>query len=260
MDDSRFDSLARSLGTASSRRGALGGLLAGALGLVGWPGGEDAAAHELKKKCKKIEDKKKRKACLKKAKKHAAQHAAEDASGGDGGGGGGNDQPPGCDGKADDSACNGDGRCLNGVCKSKPTCVGTNEPCSSTGSECCGVCEKDRCEPAVNGSRCHADGDCRSGNCVGYQCAQGTLTLGADCTGCRFGGSLPDCFGVDEKCASNECGCTSSGGTSCTCRSATCKGVGATCIHDPFAPGSGTLACCEGGCVETQGQFRCGPA
>jgi hypothetical protein len=76
MDGFRFDSLARSLATASSRRRALGGLLAGALGLVGWPGGEDAAAHDLKAKCKKKSGEAKKK-CLKKAKKHAAQHASE---------------------------------------------------------------------------------------------------------------------------------------------------------------------------------------
>jgi hypothetical protein len=186
---------------------------------------------------------------------HAATHTTAPPTGG----GGGNAQPPGCDGKADDSACNGDGRCLNGVCKPKPTCVGTNASCSSTSSECCGICENDLCHPGVNGSRCHADGDCRSGNCVGYQCAQGTLILGADCTECQGGTSLNVCVGADEKCASNQCGCTSSGGTFCTCRSATCGNPNATCIHDPFAPGSGTLACCDGRCVETQGQFRCGP-
>jgi hypothetical protein len=64
-----LDALARSLGTAGSRRGALGGLLAGTLGILGWHDGDETAAHNLKAKCKKK--------CLKKAKKHAAQHAAE---------------------------------------------------------------------------------------------------------------------------------------------------------------------------------------
>jgi hypothetical protein len=76
MDDSRFDALARTLATAGSRRRALGGLLAGTLGLAGWPLGEDAAAHNLKAKCKKKSGEAKKK-CLKKAKKHAAAHASE---------------------------------------------------------------------------------------------------------------------------------------------------------------------------------------
>ena len=53
MDDFRFDTLARTLGTAGSRRRALGGLLAGTLGMLGWHGGDESAAHELSQKCKK---------------------------------------------------------------------------------------------------------------------------------------------------------------------------------------------------------------
>src|SRR5687767_10268917 len=75
MDDSRFDTLTRSLGTAGSRRRALGGLLAGTLGILGWHGGDESAAHDLKKKCKKKSGEAKKK-CIKKAKKHAAEHAA----------------------------------------------------------------------------------------------------------------------------------------------------------------------------------------
>src|SRR5687768_14657954 len=76
MDDSRFDALARSLGTAGSRRRALSGLLAGTLGILGWHDSDEIAAHNLKAKCKKKSGEAKKK-CLKKAKKHAALHAAE---------------------------------------------------------------------------------------------------------------------------------------------------------------------------------------
>src|SRR5687767_1929496 len=76
MDDFRFDSLARSLGTASSRRRALGGLLAGTLGVLGWQDQDDAVAHDLKAKCKKKSGEAKKR-CLKKARKHNAQHANE---------------------------------------------------------------------------------------------------------------------------------------------------------------------------------------
>jgi hypothetical protein len=52
MDAERFDSLARSLTGGGSRRHALTGLVAGALGLLGARAGE-TAAHDLKAKCKK---------------------------------------------------------------------------------------------------------------------------------------------------------------------------------------------------------------
>jgi hypothetical protein len=63
MTTHRVDALARSLTTSRSRRSALGGLLLGTVGLLGWADTQEAAA----KTCKKIKDKKKRKACQKKA-------------------------------------------------------------------------------------------------------------------------------------------------------------------------------------------------
>src|SRR5688572_25780521 len=73
MDGSHFDTLSRTFSTTGSRRRALGGLLLGALGLLNGGGAEDAAAHNLKAKCKKKSGEAKKK-CLKKAKKHAATH------------------------------------------------------------------------------------------------------------------------------------------------------------------------------------------
>jgi hypothetical protein len=52
MDGSRFDTLARSLGTTGSRRRALAGLLAGALGLLAFRA-EETAARKRKGKPKK---------------------------------------------------------------------------------------------------------------------------------------------------------------------------------------------------------------
>ena len=75
MDAERFDTLARSLTRGGSRRHALTGLAAGALGLLG-ARAEEAAAHDLKDKCKKKSGEAKKK-CLKKAKKHKAEHARE---------------------------------------------------------------------------------------------------------------------------------------------------------------------------------------
>jgi hypothetical protein len=81
MDETRFDALARSLGTAGSRRRALGGLLLGALVLVGSQA-DETAAHDALKSCKKKSGKQKKK-CIKKAKAHNAQHAGEGLSSGD---------------------------------------------------------------------------------------------------------------------------------------------------------------------------------
>jgi hypothetical protein len=77
MDGSRFDALTRSFTAAGSRRGTLSALLVTSLGLLGWNGPTPVQAHDLFKKCKKIQDKNKRKKCVKKAKKHKAQHTTQ---------------------------------------------------------------------------------------------------------------------------------------------------------------------------------------
>jgi hypothetical protein len=67
MDGSRFDTFAKTLAAAGSRRVALQGLVAGVLAVVGGHQTQDAAAKSVKQ-CKKIDDKKTRQKCLKKAK------------------------------------------------------------------------------------------------------------------------------------------------------------------------------------------------
>jgi hypothetical protein len=54
MDGARFDRIARSLTPPGTRRGVLGGLLAGSFTLLGVATGQEAHA----KNCKKIENKK----------------------------------------------------------------------------------------------------------------------------------------------------------------------------------------------------------
>jgi hypothetical protein len=61
-------------GAACSRRRALGGLLAGTLGVLGWHDGDDILAHDPKATRKKKSGKA-RKTCLKKARAHAAADA-----------------------------------------------------------------------------------------------------------------------------------------------------------------------------------------
>src|SRR5215211_8507750 len=162
MDGVTFDRLTKTLTAPGSRRRALGGLLAGAFGLAGWSGMNGAVAHDLKAKCKKKSGDAKKK-CLKKAKKHAAEHADEAPP------------PPGpCDGTPNDSPCNGDGKCLNGVCNPKPGCLGYNKgPCLNE-TVCCGdFCSSGLCNTitgAATGSPCQNGLDCASGQCVGYRC------------------------------------------------------------------------------------------
>jgi hypothetical protein len=76
MDPTRFDRLTKSLSVSGSRRRAFGGLLAGVIGLLGWPEMDEAGAHDARKKCKNKSGQQKKK-CLKKAKQHNAQHATE---------------------------------------------------------------------------------------------------------------------------------------------------------------------------------------
>ena len=81
MDGTQFDALARFVGVPTTRRLAVrsftGGTLGAALALLGLaPGPEETAAHDTRKKCRKLKGRKK-KACLKKARKHAARHAGE---------------------------------------------------------------------------------------------------------------------------------------------------------------------------------------
>jgi hypothetical protein len=63
MDGSRFDALAKALTEPGSRRRALGGVLAGALALVGGLQPEESAA----KLCGGVENKKRRRKCKKRA-------------------------------------------------------------------------------------------------------------------------------------------------------------------------------------------------
>jgi hypothetical protein len=75
MDGSQFDTLAKTLAAAGSRRFALRGLIAGALTLVGGHQTQDAAAAKSVKQCKKIDNEKKRQKCLKKARQQTISTA-----------------------------------------------------------------------------------------------------------------------------------------------------------------------------------------
>ena len=170
MDRTRVDTLTCSLSTGGSRRRALAAVFTGVI--TSLFARENADAHNPLKTCKKKSGKQK-KACVKKAKKHNAAHATE-----------GTDP---CTGQANDTACNGDGRCLHGVCNPKPTCLPFGTACSAAGPDpsCCSGSSINAfnflgCEQSSSGEPCHDNDlqptpagphtECRSGTCVGYRC------------------------------------------------------------------------------------------
>jgi hypothetical protein len=151
MDESRFDRLVVSLTTTGSRRRALGGLLAGALGVLGWQDSKEAIAHNLKATCRKKSGDAKKK-CLKKARKHAAQHASE--------------TPPGCVPEPASTTCAG--RCGTAAnncgqavtcpsCPTGQTCLinGTcARLCTAAGAECTGCTSPVSCSiPSTEGQQ-----------------------------------------------------------------------------------------------------------
>jgi hypothetical protein len=174
MDDSRFDSLARSLGTAGSRRRALGGLLAGTLGILGWHDGDESAAHDLKAKCKKKSGEAKKK-CFKKAKKHKAAHAGEAPPGPTCSDGikNGNESGVDCGGSCPKcgtgQGCQESGDCASGFCQGNvckvPTCSDSVKNGSESDVDCGGSCP--RCP---NTKRCTGPNDCVTAYCVNTSC------------------------------------------------------------------------------------------
>jgi hypothetical protein len=200
MDGSHFDSLVKDLTTHGSRRRALGGLLAGVVSFLNWPGQENAEAHDLKDKCKKKSGEAKKK-CLKKAKKHKAEHAGAAAgctrnctgkSCGDDGCGGScgscavcrQCSGGACIASPDFTACGGGKQCSGGVCATPPDCQ--NGAACIHGNSCCsGTCLCDEytaegycyptsdigvCRFSRDGEKCSGDGDCSNRNCVGFVC------------------------------------------------------------------------------------------
>ena len=218
MDGSRFDSFTQTLALHGTRRRALGGLLFGAFGFLSLSA-DDAAAHDLKAKCKKKSGDAKKK-CLKQAKKHAATHTVV--------------SPPPCpQGQrpcrgaclstlicCDDSDCAGGRTCQNGTCACPDDAP--HGDCPGSGSVCQQCCESRNCW--INGADQGDGRQCQSGACV--------------CTvlGTRL-------------CPSGLCGFC--------CDTSECSG-GKTCVRNNPGPGPGRCECayfpspqveCRGRCV-----------
>jgi hypothetical protein len=80
--------------------------------------------------------------------------------------------------KPNNTSCNGDGRCLDGVCNAPPDCMSAGTAgCNTSSTPCCSdVCDSGqpsgRCEPGEAGKPCLQDSDCVSNSCVGYVCQE----------------------------------------------------------------------------------------
>lgn len=175
MDDVRFDQVARSLRGVAPRRGALGLLMGGALGLTG------LAGSDAKKKGKGKKKKKKNDVCKK-----------VDQACGDNGGcafGANCCTDLNCDNCSNAFCLSSDkdtvGICdclsthqfLNGRCGEKPECLSAGiARTSQFDIRCCsGIqdMETDICQPGV--LSCLTNDDCDSGLCRGFVCAAATL-------------------------------------------------------------------------------------
>jgi hypothetical protein len=179
MRDSRFDDLARNL---TSRRAALGRLLGGVTAMLGLPTPEEASAHVLAPRCRKLKDAKRRRACLRRARVHARTHRCKP-------------KPPAtvcatvrrCDGLAVDNCgklvnctcpvgrvCTDNGSCArscpglgSGTCPIDCFCTADMESRNSCFSQAVASCEQ---SPQV----CASSADCPVGSrCVATICGLG---------------------------------------------------------------------------------------
>jgi hypothetical protein len=226
MDGSRFDRLTKTLSAPGSRRRALGGLLAGTLGLLGWHDGDEITAHDLKAKCKKKSGEAKKK-CLKKAKQHNATHSAPAAAicipqcggkvcGPDGCGGACG--PPCangcCDGgtcadfTADEGNCGGCGiACVAGQLCTQGQCV-TGQGSCAAGADIC---------VSGSGPFCSANLACGCYTTMANQTRCGEFFTGSACGQCTSDAecqtlfpTIPGAFCVND--TGNGCGCASGEG------------------------------------------------
>jgi len=175
MDGDRFDGVTRSLQTASPRRGALGMLLGGALGLAVL--GESEGKGNGKGKGKKKKKKKKSDACEKAATSCNGKCGMGQAccSSFD------------CDscqnfycssvpGQPGVCGCDGTDVLHNGRCGTKPQCIPAGQKREFTDIRCCSGMEiidinspeNGKCLPGV--LSCLSNADCTGGACRGYQC------------------------------------------------------------------------------------------
>ena len=273
MDSARFDSFTRALIDTRSRRGALGVLLSGAVGVLGLA---DASAHNPLKNCKNKSGKQK-KACIKKAKKHNATHVVAVP-------------PPApvppagcpsgtkpCDGEciptnqcctAADCPALPNYRCCNGLCTDAKSQTGAN--CTQDPHCCSNYCReignfKETCAATCRGQQCHPS---FAGCCRGYPCRLSADGRGDTyCGGCRDSGDF--CVS-DAGCCFSACTthpgstqgqCLSLAGGPCD-KNIDCKSCGSYGTCTVTVEGSSRDICTGGTCGcpdECCSSAACGP-
>lgn len=180
MDGNQFDTATRSLTANAQRRGVLGLLLGGALGLAGLAGIEAKGKGGGGKGKGKKKKKKKPSTCMK---------AAATCGGSSCGMGDTCCAQIDCDcrqnlycnfnnpkSESGTCGCDGDDVMHNGRCGSKPTCISTGTKRGLYDPMCCsGSQVTDNTSPAFNtclpgNLLCLSDADCTGGSCRGYKC------------------------------------------------------------------------------------------
>jgi hypothetical protein len=210
VEDTRFDAMAKALGSRNTRRLTLGALLSGALGALGVTGAEAAKSGKCKRqpgecercdkgKCERKHGKKTCKAGKITPKANGtvcSGGTCQRAScigptglvvgpvGGGGGGGGGTGGCPVCQALQGTTcvnapagtACNGTGKCTgSGTCTPAPNCIPRGSICAITDpTRCCsGDCVTRGtagCAKSQVGEPCITDDDCNEGFTFLAQC------------------------------------------------------------------------------------------
>lgn len=178
MDIHQFDAIAIALGSPTIRRRAVGVLLGGALSALGLAGTDAARSGTCKPSCNACstcqKGKCKKKHGKKKCKKGTCQPRPD-------GIGCGSTPCQACQGgvcvtTANDTLCQGTGRCLNGICNPQPVCAPYGAGCSTVdpGTCCSDVCIPQMmvaaCSFGAPDQECISGTDCASGSCVGFRC------------------------------------------------------------------------------------------
>jgi hypothetical protein len=140
VESTRFDAVIRGLASAPSRRAVVRGVLAVAVAVAvgGAAGSARMTDSEAKEKCGPCKKKKKGK-CKKN--------------------------------KPNNTPCNGEGTCLNGVCNQPPVCSPAfTFGCVNNPTCCSGACSANFCAVGAAGTPCLSNPDCFSNACIGFRC------------------------------------------------------------------------------------------
>lgn len=168
MDGKRFDHVTRALHSAAPRRGILGLMLGGGVGLLGLTETQAKRRKKRKKKGKGSPPVACTPACQGKA-------CGDDGCGGSCGGCGAVSCMAGacsCAGQPDLTNCGGGKQCSGGVCATPPTCGVFPDGCDSP-LDCCGnVCDLQlTCPQSAPTNPCRTTASCSDGaTCVGFVC------------------------------------------------------------------------------------------